>query len=72
MPRVIDETDFDQQSYPWDEWTDGKAREFSHGIDFGCTPESFQAMAYRIAHARQLKVRTQRRGDKVRLMFCRS
>lgn len=57
MPKVLKKFEFKDRTesdYNWDEFLDGKIREFTPGEDFECKTLSFQAMA-RGQAARRLK-----------------
>lgn len=44
--------------YPWDEWSDGRARILVRGTDFFVDATQVRTSAYGAARARGLKVRT--------------
>ena len=53
MARVIGRI---QKRYPWDKWTDGKARRARRGADFQCTCDGFAQTLYSHATRHQLSV----------------
>jgi hypothetical protein len=44
-------------AYPWDEWTDGKARRAKKGRDFSCSAEGFASTLYTHASRKSMGVR---------------
>lgn len=46
-----------RKPYPWDQWTDGKARRAVKGADFRCSSPGFAATLYSHANRHELNVK---------------
>lgn len=57
-------------TYKWDNWLDGKTREFFRGDDFNCELDAFRKQAYNAAKIRGLKVRTHIDDEKQSIVIC--
>lgn len=61
MGEIIDSVDNTRgrpPKYPWDLWTDGRARRLHRGVDFDATLRSFQTMVHRKARDLNMKAHT--------------
>lgn len=56
-------------SYPWDEWSDGKTRRLTMGVDFHCTPRSMRRLTHRAARNRGLGAYTSIRDKVITIRF---
>lgn len=68
MPKILEEMpavtrSSRERKYPWNEWLDGKAREFEQGTDFDCTIRTFVGMAYAAARRAEVGVQAVRTGE---------
>jgi hypothetical protein len=56
--------------YPWEEWTDGKCRRVTKGVDFKCSRDGFISALYSHAKRHGLNVQVRRLGlDSVEFQF---
>lgn len=55
--------------YPWDRWTDGKARRARRRKDFRCSPEGFKATLASHAARKGLAVTVSIKGNAVEFQF---
>lgn len=62
MARILDDDlppGRNTRKYPWEEWTDGKAREIRQGDDYYVTNETMRMGLFSRANRTGTKVRTQ-------------
>lgn len=61
--------EYAEPGYPWDEWTDGKHRSATQGVDFVIEPKNFRIVLHNHARDHGLKVKTTIEGAVVRFEF---
>jgi hypothetical protein len=66
MPHVIEDDLPDRtgnSKYDWQEWADGRSREFAAGEDYTCSHQSFRTVAYDWAAKHGFRVRSRQLKD---------
>ncbi len=58
-----------RKPYPWESWTDGKARRAMKGDDFKCSPIGFSRTLYSYADRHGFSVRVSIGGKAVEFQF---
>lgn len=57
------------QTYPWDEWADGREHVISRGTHFQVPVETMRVNLHKHAAGQRLKVSTRRRQDSLKFTF---
>jgi hypothetical protein len=57
------------QTYPWDEWADGREHEISRGTHFRVPVETMRVNLHKFAASHGTRVATRRRQDSLKFTF---
>ena len=68
-PVVKNPTFIERAEYPWDAWTDGKARVLTQGVHFHVPPKFFSVAAYQHARRKGYCLQARVEGTKITVQF---